>query len=172
MSGKNNLRYNPLATDSIAESLVRKIHDTPCGPLPPTTPFVGAGVYIIYYRGPFSAYEAVASANAEGCVKPIYVGKAVPKGGRIGATANNDTGPELYGRLNEHAESIKSATNLELSDFTCRYLPVEHLFIALAEHTLINQYKPVWNYYGGFGNHDPGSGRYNQKRSPWDTVHP
>jgi len=24
----------------------------------------------------------------------------------------------------------------------------------------------------GFGNHDPGSGRYNQKRSVWDQVHP
>ncbi len=24
----------------------------------------------------------------------------------------------------------------------------------------------------GFGNHDPGAGRYNQQRSPWDVIHP
>lgn len=24
----------------------------------------------------------------------------------------------------------------------------------------------------GFGNHDPGKGRYNQMRSRWDTLHP
>ena len=24
----------------------------------------------------------------------------------------------------------------------------------------------------GFGNHDPGAGRYNQQRAPWDVIHP
>ncbi len=24
----------------------------------------------------------------------------------------------------------------------------------------------------GFGNHDPGSGRYNSQKPPWDVVHP
>ena len=24
----------------------------------------------------------------------------------------------------------------------------------------------------GFGNHDPGSGRYAQQKSPWDELHP
>ena len=24
----------------------------------------------------------------------------------------------------------------------------------------------------GFGNHDPGSGRYNQAKSEWDVLHP
>ncbi|MGL1664069.1 Eco29kI family restriction endonuclease, partial [Vibrio parahaemolyticus] len=68
------------------------------------------------------------------------VGKAIPAGGRIGATGNNEIGQELFRRLGEHAESIKAATNLEITDFTCQYLVVEHLLIALAEHTLINQY--------------------------------
>jgi hypothetical protein len=34
-------------------------------------------------------------------------------------------------------------------------------------------FSPLWNRkIDGFGNHDPGSGRYNQQRSPWDVIHP
>jgi hypothetical protein len=30
-----------------------------------------------------------------------------------------------------------------------------------------------WNVLiDGFGNHDPGGGRYNQKKSSWDVIHP
>jgi hypothetical protein len=33
--------------------------------------------------------------------------------------------------------------------------------------------EPLWNQkLDGFGNHDPGAGRYNQQRSPWDVIHP
>lgn len=32
---------------------------------------------------------------------------------------------------------------------------------------------PVWNQIiDGFGNHDPGKGRYQQRRSVWDIIHP
>ncbi len=27
-------------------------------------------------------------------------------------------------------------------------------------------------YMDGFGNHDPGSGRYEQAKSDWDVIHP
>jgi hypothetical protein len=38
---------------------------------------------------------------------------------------------------------------------------------------LIEHHQPVWNkIIDGFGNHDPGKGRYNQQRSAWDTLHP
>jgi len=38
---------------------------------------------------------------------------------------------------------------------------------------LIEKYKPLWNtVLDGFGNHDPGSGRYKQQVSPWDVLHP
>src|SRR5262249_6824895 len=41
------------------------------------------------------------------------------------------------------------------------------------ERLMIRTAAPVWNVVvDGFGNHDPGSGRYNQKVSPWDTLHP
>jgi len=34
-------------------------------------------------------------------------------------------------------------------------------------------FSPIWNrLIDGFGNHDPGSGRYRQQRSPWDVLHP
>jgi hypothetical protein len=34
-------------------------------------------------------------------------------------------------------------------------------------------FSPLWNWVlDGYGNHDPGSGRYNQQISPWDILHP
>lgn len=77
----------------------------------------------------------------------------------------------LYRRLREHGESIERASNLELADFFCRYLVVDDLWIPLGEALLIETFSPLWNrVLDGFGNHDPGKGRYNQQRSLWDTV--
>ena len=79
----------------------------------------------------------------------------------------------LYKRLAEHAASIEQATNIELADFRCRFLVVEDIWIPLAESLLIQMFSPLWNRkIDGFGNHDPGKGRYNQQRSPWDVLHP
>lgn len=166
--------YNPLAIGSIAESVVRELLNQPCGSLPPPTRFNGAGVYAIYYHGSYLAYDPIARRNQQDCVLPIYVGKAISQGGRKGVRLEPPvSGSPLYNRLTEHAESIRAATNLDLGDFRCRFLIVEELFIELAERTLIQTYKPVWNAcLDGFGNHDPGSGRYNGKRPGWDTVHP
>ena len=45
--------------------------------------------------------------------------------------------------------------------------------IVIVEAALIRKYNPLWNsYIDGFGNHDPGSGRYNQAKSEWDVLHP
>ena len=45
--------------------------------------------------------------------------------------------------------------------------------IEIAERRLIQQFKPVWNVcLDGFGNHDPGKGRYGGQRPGWDEVHP
>jgi len=45
--------------------------------------------------------------------------------------------------------------------------------IGTVEASLIRHYKPIWNTkIDGFGNHDPGSGRYNQAKSEWDIIHP
>ena len=79
----------------------------------------------------------------------------------------------LYRRLIEHAESVEQAENLAAEDFYCRYLAVDDIWIPLAESLLIEMLSPVWNVLiDGFGNHDPGKGRYNQQRSAWDVLHP
>ena len=43
----------------------------------------------------------------------------------------------------------------------------------MGESLLISTFKPVWNrMLDGFGNHDPGAGRYNGLRPLWDLLHP
>ena len=78
----------------------------------------------------------------------------------------------LFKRLNEHSESIK-ATQLSISEFSCRYLVVDDIWIPLGESLLIARFSPVWNLLvDGFGNHDPGRGRYNGLAPKWDVLHP
>lgn len=51
-------------------------------------------------------------------------------------------------------------------------LPQSDLIVP-TEAKLIRMHKPLWNtLIDGFGNHDPGSGRYNQAKSEWDVLHP
>ncbi len=141
--------------------------DYPAGALPPTQRFVGGGVYTLYYRGGFPAYTDM-DAN-----EPIYVGKADLPGKRQGRYAAKQATPTLYRRLKEHSETIQCAENLQLDDFKCRWLVLDPVWISLTEQVLIAKYRPIWNVIiDGFGNHDPGSGRYNQRRSQWDTLHP
>lgn len=103
---------------------------------------------------------------------PIYVGKAVPAGARKGGGAGANGGKPLFNRLSEHAESIRSVGNLDIDDFACRFLVVDDIWIPLGESLLIARYSPVWNsLIDGFGNHDPGSGRYNGMRPRWDVLH-
>ena len=121
------------------------------------------------------SYKKIVEQNAnEQWAAPIYVGKAVPPGARKGGFGLDETPSDvLYRRLKEHADSIQPATNLKLEDFHCRFLVVDDIGIPLGEALLITMYSPLWNrLLDGFGNHDPGAGRYNQQRSPWDVVHP
>lgn len=159
--------YNPLDKWNIGASIVKALLEKAEEGLPPS-PFIAAGVYAIYYHGNNFLYKDIKPFS------PIYVGKAVPLGarkGNIGVSENQ--GKALFNRLSEHAESIKSAINLKLEDFTCRYIAVDDIWIPLAETLLIDKFKPIWNVaIDGFGNHDPGKGRYNQQRSIWDTLHP
>jgi hypothetical protein len=62
--------------------------------------------------------------------------------------------------------------NLDIADFSVRWLVVEDIWIPLGESALIRRYRPVWNaLVDGFGNHDPGAGRIAGIRSRWDTLH-
>lgn len=162
--------YNPLDKihlgKSVADALLAKNKIF----LNQIDPFIGAGIYAIYYTGNFKPYKPI--SNKKG--KPIYVGKAVPPGARKGNFGLNiDPGPVLYKRLKEHADSIRQADNLDVNDFLYRHLVVEDIWIPLGESLLIAKFSPIWNkIIDGFGNHDPGRGRYNQMRSRWDALHP
>jgi len=167
--------YNPLEKQNLAESVVRELMAVPISPLEALTSFEGAGVYVIYYVGEFEAYAPFKNDLENGVFdKPIYVGKAIPAGARTGGLGlGASPGYVLFNRLKEHLESVSLANNVDSKDFYFRHLVVDDIWIPLSESLLIMNYKPVWNVLiTGFGNHDPGAGRYNQKRSLWDTVHP
>ncbi len=166
--------YNPLDKKNLGISVADAMLARPVSPLTPGDRFLGAGIYAIYYVGDFPSYAPVAERNHDGRFEaPIYVGKAIPAGARRGGGLGVTTGPVLFRRLNEHAQSIAQAENLELSDFSCRYLVVDDIWIPLGESLLIEKFAPIWNStVEGFGNHDPGSGRYNSQKPPWDVVHP
>ena len=90
--------------------------------------------------GAFQWYREIARANERGQMRlPISVGKAIPKGGRKGLEGFDvPHGEALCKRLKEHADSIRSARNLDLKDFRCRWLVVDEVFIPLAESLLIS----------------------------------
>lgn len=170
----SELPYNPLDKRNLANSVADALLLRPVGPLPPEE-FEGAGVYAIYYVGDFPPYQKISEKNQDNKFKlPIYVGKAVPAGARKGGFGLDALpGKVLYRRLYEHAESIKQVRNLSIGDFYCRYLVVDDIWIPLGESLLIENFSSIWNkLIDGFGNHDPGKGRYNQQRSRWDVLHP
>lgn len=165
--------FNPLDKRHLGESVAAAMLKSKIHPLPPEK-FKGAGIYAIYYIGNHEAYNDLAVVNRDGqFARPIYVGKAVPAGARKGGLGlGADPGTALFKRLSEHHESVKAAENLNEADFFCRYLVVDDIWIPLAESLLIEKFQPVWNrVLDGFGNHDPGSGRYAQQKSPWDELH-
>jgi hypothetical protein len=166
--------FNPLDKENLGKSIVEALVNAPVDSLEIESPFKGAGIYAVYYHGSYSGYEKLAELNREGSDVPIYVGKAIPKGGRKGITNDASLASRaLYSRINDHAKSVTLAENLELTDFTCRYLIVDDIWIGLGEALLIQKYKPLWNQVvEGFGNHDPGGGRRAGKRPLWDELHP
>jgi hypothetical protein len=166
--------YSPEFEELIKDT-IRFFNGTPIQPIPPLEDFEGAGVYALYFIGKNGLYEKFHKINRLEYRQPIYVGKAVPRGWRQGRLTLS-TSHELYRRLCDHAKSITAASNLDIRDFLCRFMILENAasnMIGTVEAALIRTYQPLWNsVIDGFGNHDPGSGRYNQERSEWDTIHP
>ncbi|MFI7437807.1 Eco29kI family restriction endonuclease [Micromonospora haikouensis] len=139
-------------------------------PLVSLQPFYGAGVYALYYKGPFGAYSPLS-----GTEQPIYVGKADPK--NVAAKDAVSQGTSLFDRLNEHRKNIAKATStLRAEDFDCRFLIVQTGYQRAAEEYLINFFKPIWNnemrICYGLGKHGDSATTRANKRSPWDTLHP
>lgn len=167
--------YNPLDTKNLGVSVAEALLSREATQLGSIKRFKGAGIYAIYYSGAFDAYRPLSQINKRGNFKvPIYVGKAVPPGARKGGVGLGDKSTTaLYARLSDHAESIKLAANLNIKDFYCRYLVVDDIWIPLGESLLIAKFSPLWNrLVDGFGNHDPGKGRYEGLCPRWDILHP
>lgn len=164
--------FNPLDMPNLAESIGNAILNSKPTPLGTVARFQGAGIYAIYYTGDFPAYAQLGRLNGSGrFLQPIYVGKAVPAGGRRGIVLSIST-TALFSRINEHRQSIMAAENLSIDDFHVRWLVVEPIWVPLGETLLITRFQPLWNaLIDGFGNHDPGAGRRAGVNSRWDTLH-
>ena len=171
---ENHIFRSPAFKDIVKQS-VDFFVGTPVHVVPPPVRFVGTGVYALYISEENYIYKTLADLNREVFAFPIYVGKAVPRGWRQGRVENSDS-TALYSRLREHSRSISQAQNLELETFRCRFMVLsgdESNLIGAVEAQLIRRYQPLWNsVIDGFGNHDPGKGRYEQAKSEWDTLHP
>lgn len=166
--------FNPLDKINLGRSVAEAMLERDLVPLENLPRFNGSGIYALYYKGRLPVYAAIAKPGPEGKVtQPIYVGKAVSPGARKGNFGvEASVGPDLWNRLREHGESIRQ-TNLRISDFQCRHLVVDDIWIPLGEALLIAKFMPLWNrLIDGFGNHDPGSGRYGGLRPRWDVLHP
>ncbi len=169
--------YNPLEKKNLGKSVADALLEQPVYPLSDVPAFEGAGIYVIYYHGPYPAYTKLAAANIDEARWPIYIGKAIPTGGRKGASLMASArGTPLYKRLAEHRQSIcdveHGSGSLAVQDFRIRYLIVDDIWIPLGESLLIAKFKPIWNIVlDGFGNHDPGKGRYIGLRPLWDHLH-
>lgn len=170
----NVVPFNPLDKKNLGASVAEALLANAVQPLDTLPVFEGAGVYAIYYTGDFASYARLSSVNQNGQFKlPIYVGKAVPAGARMGGGLDSNPGKVLHKRLKEHADSIRSAENLNIEDFHCRFLVVDDIWIPLGESLLIARFTPVWNsLIDGFGNHNPGKGRHAGMRPRWDVLHP
>jgi len=167
--------YNPLDKRNLGVSVAEAMLAREVVPLNALTRFSGAGIYAIYYTGDFDVYRPLVELNKRNRFRaPIYVGKAVPPGARKGGLdLNGSSSQALRVRLAEHAESIGLTENLDIKDFHCRYLVVDDIWIPLGESLLIARFAPLWNtLIDGFGNHDPGKGRYNGLCPRWDVLHP
>lgn len=161
--------YDPLNKTNLGKSVENALLASSRTRLGAVPPFFGAGIYALYFIGEHPLYRPLAGSES-----PIYVGKAIPRGGRKGATLPSGTaGHALWDRIDEHRQSVEAADDLGIADFEARYLVADELFIPMAERLMIQGFAPVWNLrVDGFGNHDPGAGRRQQARSPWDELHP
>ena len=95
--------------------------------------------------------------------------------GRSSTSADNKT-YELNNRIREHGKNLQLGEGLRSQDFHARFMILEGAesdLIGTVEAALIRKHKPLWNtLIDGFGNHDPGKGRYEQAMSDWDVCHP
>lgn len=170
--------YRNDAFAELVKDAVRFFNGTPVHTVPPPEHFSGTGVYALYYTGKNPIYAKYAELNRLAYNCAIYVGKAVPRGWRQARSSDDpeNQSSELCNRLGQHHRNIETVSGLSPKDFMCRFVIFEHAgsdMIGTIEAALIKLNRPLWNSaLDGFGNHDPGKGRYQQARSDWDVIHP
>jgi hypothetical protein len=175
---RNEHIYTSLDFDEIIKDTIRFFNETPVYILPPPMKFQGTGVYAVYSIGKVGIYKKFHEINRTSFDIPIYIGKAVPRGWRQSraSSSTNIISYELHSRLSEHSKSISVGEDLNSDDFHCGFMILENresTLIGTVEAALIQKYRPIWNsLIDGFGNHDPGKGRYEQAKSDWDVCHP
>ena len=110
--------YNPLEKENLGKSVADSLIKQKPVSLGSIDRFSGAGVYAIYYTGNFDAYSKLRDWNTsiEDLNVPIYVGKAVPTGGRKGNVDPevSGKGTALFSRLDEHRKSIERLVRRQL----------------------------------------------------------
>ena len=160
--------WDPLTYDNLMAGTVAHFEEQERRSLKDIAGVEGSGIYALYYKGTMAEYQPIA-----GGTRPIYAGKAVPKGSRMGGGELDVAHPALRRRLKEHARSVEQVNNLTINDFSYRVLRIVPVWIVFAEQALIKRYKPVWNScLDGFGKHHQGGRRRETERSWWDTLHP
>ena len=159
--------WDPLTYENLMAGTVAYFEEQKQHPLNDIGSIWGPGIYALYYHGKMKEYQPISNGK-----RPIYVGKAVPKGSRTGSDLDIDH-PALRNRLREHARSVDQARNLKTEEFKYRVLAIVPVWIVFAEQALIKRYKPVRNScLDGFGKHHQGGRRSKTVRSWWDTLHP
>jgi hypothetical protein len=170
--------YHNDAFVELVKDAVRFFNGTPVHTLPPPEKFSGTGVYALYYIGKNPLYAKYSELNRLAYNSAIYVGKAVPEGWRQGRISGNALKPswKLFSRLSEHSRSVNAVSGISSKDFMCRFVIFENAgsdMIGTIEAALIKLNQPLWNsMLAGFGNHTPGMGRFEQRKSVWDVIHP
>lgn len=171
---KDDSRYypfDPLAVENVGVTLAVELLEQELHTMPPSEGFPGAGVYALYYSGNHSAYAALAALDQKRSKYPVYIGKAAGESSKQGFNSHSSTKKKLYDRIRQHADSIDAVSNLDLSDFRCRFLILNDAYIALAESVLIRVFRPPWNGMS-FGSKVVGKNRMKGKPALWDSLHP
>ena len=160
--------WDPLTYENLMAGTVAHFEEQERRALNDIASVDGPGIYALYYKGAMAEYQPIADGT-----RPIYTGKAVPKGARKGSGEVDVDHPALRIRLGDHARSVEQVDNLTVNDFSYRVLAIVPVWIVFAEQALIKQYKPVWNScLDGFGKYHQGKRRSETERSWWDTLHP
>nr|WP_164829554.1 Eco29kI family restriction endonuclease [Sinorhizobium medicae] len=153
--------YNPLEEANLAKSIEFELLRRSPVPLSAAGD-VNASIYVIYYVEDFPAYAPIGKGNLDDVFSlPIYIGKAIPKGGHEGGLSSDASkGRSLADRLAQHATSIEHSSNLRVEDFFVRSLVVDDIWIPLGENILIETFKPLWN----------NSDRRLRKQGSWEAT--